>query len=397
MLRWTWRLLRTTDRRVLSRFVGSLGVGSLRALRRFEQRRRRGERFPAFLFLSLTNSCNLRCQGCWVTPTRPPRELDLGTLDRLLSDAVAQGTTLIGLLGGEPLLHHGMLELIGRHPECYFILFSNGTLLTDEVTGQLRAAGNVTPLISIEGRELTSDERRRGERVWQRSLAGVDACVRAGLVTGVATSVCRSNLHELANERFVDELVDQGVHYLWYYLYRPVGPDPSPELALSADQVLTLRRFLVRERTRAPMLIVDAYWDEAGRGLCPAASGVGHHISPSGDLEPCPPLQFADQRLGADGRSASELFNSSELLRRFSQLVASTTRGCILMERPDLLRELLVNSGAYDSSGRDSVLDELAAMTPRCSHDLPGDEVPETAWPYRLAKRHWFFGLGAYG
>jgi len=31
------------------------------------------------------------------------------------------------------------------------------------------------------------------------------------------------------------------------------------------------------------------------------------------------------------------------------------------------------------------------------SHDLPGQEIPERYWPYRLAKKHWFFGFGAYG
>ena len=30
------------------------------------------------------------------------------------------------------------------------------------------------------------------------------------------------------------------------------------------------------------------------------------------------------------------------------------------------------------------------------SQHLPGQEVPEEHWVYRFAKKHWFFGFGAY-
>jgi hypothetical protein len=31
----------------------------------------------------------------------------------------------------------------------------------------------------------------------------------------------------------------------------------------------------------------------------------------------------------------------------------------------------------------------------RSQHD-PGHEIPEKHWLYRFAKKHWFFGFGAY-
>ena len=39
------------------------GMGAVAAYRR---RLARGELFPPFLFLALTDACNLRCRGCWV-------------------------------------------------------------------------------------------------------------------------------------------------------------------------------------------------------------------------------------------------------------------------------------------------------------------------------------------
>jgi len=67
------------------------------------------------------------------------------------------------------------------------------------------------------------------------------------------------------------------------------------------------------------------------------------------------------------------------------------------MERPDLLLELVGARGARDTSGRGTGLAELRAMASRPSHDMTGEEVPEATWHYRLMKRRWFFGFGAYG
>jgi hypothetical protein len=41
-------------------------------------------------------------------------------------------------------------------------------------------------------------------------------------------------------------------------------------------------------------------------------------------------------------------------------------------------------------------LTELDAMRSRHSQHNPGNEVPEEHWAYRFAKKHWFFGFGAY-
>jgi hypothetical protein len=182
---------------------------------------------------------------------------------------------------------------------------------------------------------------------------------------------------------------------LWYHIYRPVGPDPSPELALSPDEQLRIRRFVVEMRATKPIGIIDAYYDAAGQALCPAATGFTHHISPWGDIEPCPIIQFATDSI-YDDRTLSETFHRSQFLRDFRQLAAATTRGCIVLERPDLLHELTVLHGARDTTARQSAVAELLAMPPRPSQFNPAEEVPEKSWAYRILKRHFFSDFGAY-
>lgn len=391
------RMLIEPDKRVLARFAWNFGWKGMRAVQRFEKRMAQGKAFfPAFLFISVTDRCNLVCQGCWVTAASPARELDVATLDRLVSECKAQGSFFFGILGGEPLLHKGLFDLFGRHPDAYFLLFTNGTLITNETAREMRRLGNVSPLISIEGTPEVSDERRGGSDVHERTLAGLEHCRRNRLVIGAATSICRSNVETLATETFVRELARLGVHYLWYYIYRPVGPRPTPELALTAEQIAALRRFIVDSRDWAPLLVVDAYWDHAGQALCPAAVGMAHHIGPGGDVEPCPPLQFAADNIH-DSRPVAELFRDSAFLKAFRDFSRTTTRGCVIMDHPERLRSFLVAQAARDTSGRGTGLQELAAMQPHPSHGTPAAVIPERNVWFRLAKKYWFFGFGAYG
>src|SRR3989442_13104357 len=207
-----YRILRTADTRLLWKFAWNFGIKGALSVEKFKRRIKRGEYFPPFLYVSIINSCNLRCQGCWVD-VEEKDAIDLDTLNRTVTDAKRHGNAFFGMLGGEPLMHPELLELLAAHPDCYFQLFTNGQFITEEIAHRLRALANATPLISIEGREITSDERRGRKDVFNKTLRGLEHCLRARLLTGVATSVCRSNIDELLTAEWLRELIRLGVHY----------------------------------------------------------------------------------------------------------------------------------------------------------------------------------------
>jgi len=395
LLRLTRRMLTEVDRRALWKFTWNFGVQGLRAMHAFQRRLRAGVHFPPFLHISIINSCQLRCQGCWVDVDAPRQMITLAEVQRLIAEARPYGNRFFGLLGGEPLLHPHFFDIVEAHPDCYFQVFTNGHLLDDAAARRLRAAGNVTPLISIEGSEVVSDQRRGRPGVLARTLAGLENCRKHKLLFGVATSVCQTNF-ELVSEAWLRRLIDLGVHYVWFYAYRVVGPQPAPELALTRDQLRRMREFIVTMRGKLPIGIVDAYWDAQGQALCPAAVGISHHIGPGGHIAPCPVVQFAAEHI-RNGASLYDLLPRSAFIRDFRETAAATTRGCVLLERPDIVRTLVERHGAADSTQRGTGLAELAALVPRESHHDPEHEIPERHWLYRFAKRNWFFGMGAYG
>ena len=389
------RSMRNASVRCVSKFAWNFGVKGLISVERFKRRLKRGEYFPPFLYLSIINSCNLRCQGCWVDVEAERTQIDLETLNKTIRDAKAHGNVFFGILGGEPFMHPELLDLLRAHPDCYFQIFTNGQFITDKIAAELRRVGNATPLISIEGRELTSDQRRGNKQVLSRTLRGLDACLRAGLLTGVATSVCQTNIDELLTESWLQELIDRGVHYTWFHTYRPVGPKMNPALALRPDQLVRVRKFVVEMRAKMPIAIIDAYYDGEGQALCPMSTGISHHVNPAGEIEPCPIIQFATENI-RDSRGIFATMRDSTFLRDFRELSAQHTRGCVVLERPDLVKDLVVKHNARDTTLRGTARAELDAMTPRFSQWLPGEEVPEQHWMYRLAKKYWFSDFGAY-
>lgn len=392
------RLLLETDKRLLWKLFWNMGVKGFRSVLKHKSRLKKGEFFPPYLYISIINSCNLRCQGCWVDVSHKQNKIELDALNRMVTEAKAMGNSFFGLLGGEPFMHKELLDFLAQHRDVYFQVFTNGHFITDKVAKELRKLGNVTPLISVEGSEIVSDERRRGAQgnVFNHTMEGLKNCLNNKVLTGVCTSLCQSNFEDLLQESWVDQLIKMGVMYCWFHIYRPVGPDANPDLALTPEQQRRARQFVVDTRCKKPIIVIDAYYDADGNALCPAATGFTHHINPWGDIEPCPIVQFAKESIH-DDRPLKDTFNNSDFLRDFRETAASHTRGCIVLERPDLVADLANRHQAKDSTARGTSMEEVNAMTPRRSQYHPDMEpIPEKSWAYRLAKKFAFHEYGVY-
>lgn len=389
------RLLFKTDRKCLYKFIYNMGIKGSLGFSRFQKRINRGDDyFPAFTFISVTDDCNLNCQGCWVMGKKKKERLSPETIDKIITETKQKGSYFFGILGGEPLLYKPLFEIFQKHQDCYFQLFTNGTLISPEVAEKLRKCANVSPLISFEGDEQVADIRRGGKNVFANTVQAVENCTKAGLVTGVAISVCKSNFEMATSAKFINSLIEKGVTYLWYYIFRPVGENASFELALNKNEIRKLRQHIVDARDEYPIVIIDTYWDEKGKGLCPAANGLSHHINASGDVEPCPVIQLAADNV--NDKTMPELYRGSKYLNEIRHAINNKTTGCVVMEDPYWLADFSEKMGAKDTSGRGNELERLRTAKVVDSHGSC-DDIPEKNKWYKFAKKRAFFGLGAYG
>ena len=122
-LRLAKRFLFETDKRLLTKAAWILGVKGLLSVHRHKRRLKRGEFFPPFLYLSVINSCNLRCQGCWVDVAAKQEKIEVDAVNETIRQAkakiIAMSVTPLVLAKKLPsnFSQPGRFNRFGRHTD----------------------------------------------------------------------------------------------------------------------------------------------------------------------------------------------------------------------------------------------------------------------------------------
>jgi MoaA/NifB/PqqE/SkfB family radical SAM enzyme len=269
--------VRKGDQRAKDRFRASHGCGP-----------------PDFLVLSPGKACNLSCVGCYASSGPTREKLDWRTADRIVTDAHDRwGTRFFVVSGGEPLAWRSdgkdVLDLAGRHGDCFFLMYSNGTLIDDRVARRFGALGNVIPGLSVEGlRERT--DARRGRGVFDKVLAAMGRLRREGVLYGLSITATRENADEVLSDELVDLFFGKmGAAYAWVFHYMPIGRAFTLDLMLTPEQRARLWRRvwqLVRERG----LFLADFWSSATLSngcLAGGRSGGYFYVDWNGAVSPC--------------------------------------------------------------------------------------------------------------
>ena len=135
-----------------------------------------------FMFLMLTERCNLACAHCWgAFPAR--QELPLKTVLRIVDELVAGGGNFLVLSGGEPLLYPGLktvLERVGRQLPVQ--ICSNGILIDEGWARYLAESGlDIRVQISLDGPTAAVHDAIRGPGTFEGALRGIRNLQAAGL------------------------------------------------------------------------------------------------------------------------------------------------------------------------------------------------------------------------
>jgi MoaA/NifB/PqqE/SkfB family radical SAM enzyme len=209
--------------------------------------------------------CNLTCRHCFISCS--PHNHSFGYLDfddvrRALEESVALGVKEYYFTGGEPFLHPdlpAMLELTLRYGPA--TVLTNATVLHDDWLARLARAEAASPYslelrVSIDGADAASNDAVRGERSFERALAGVERLLAHGFLPIVTVVRTRDDQDEAELFRaFVALLRAQGCD-------RP-RVKVLPTLRLGAE-VERQRGYLDEERVTPEMM--DGY--DQGRLLC---------------------------------------------------------------------------------------------------------------------------------
>ncbi len=312
-----------------------------RAARLRDRHEAAGLHVPPFVVYSITDRCNLDCAGCYAKllhrSDRP--EVSDRRLRGILDEVRDLGVSVILLAGGEPLLRQNLLAFTAGFPEILFLLFTNGSLVDGAAIDRLREQRHVVPVLSIEGGEAQTDDRRGGG-TYRYVIETMARLRKRRVFFGTSTTLTRENFDLATSEAHLKGLIRRGCRLFYYINYVPVKPG-TDHLQLEPVQVRELEERLARHRRSLPALFIAFPHDEVALGGCLAAGRGFLHINAYGDVEPCPFSPYSDTNLNET--SFAEAL-ASPLLQRIldSGVVLDETDGrCALWKRRSWVARLL--------------------------------------------------------
>jgi len=292
---------------------------------------REGLLVPPVLIASITSRCNLACAGCYMhgRHEKPAAEMSREVLSGVVDQAADLGVSVIVIAGGEPLVRQEEIVACARsHLEVLFPVFTNGLLIDEDAIGKIAACRNLVPIISFEGFREDTDSRR-GDGVYDRLLAICARLKKSGIFFGCSVTTSQENFSRVTDETFVRQILEAGARVFTYVEYVPMESG-TESIVLTHEQKKVLQIVLADFNRKFPALFIGFPGDEDAYGGCLAAGRGFVHVSPSGNLEPCPAAPYSDANLADVPLKEALCSRLLERIRNEHGLLTESAGGCAL-------------------------------------------------------------------
>ncbi|KYK32125.1 MAG: radical SAM protein [Theionarchaea archaeon] len=281
----------------------------------------------------ITRQCNLRCKHCYSNSgVKRDKELTVKEIKKLIDQLANIGVLNVMLTGGEPLLHPHFFDVLTyiRSKPMSCVIFSNGTLITQEVVDTLAEIGVLSVNISVDGAVPETHDAFRGvQGSFEKAVNAITMLREADIAVRCNTSLHKGNIGEFVEiTTLLEELgVENSRVYPISYSGRPEKSDifVTPEEYRRA--LKRLNQHLVQQGKEVRI--------ELPYSLLLKNCGIGMDsltIRSNGNVVPCPP--FPDDASLGNVREIplAEIWNNSVFLneaRSINAFEVSPCRECI--------------------------------------------------------------------
>jgi MoaA/NifB/PqqE/SkfB family radical SAM enzyme len=297
---------------------------------------------PPVMIVSITSRCNLACAGCYMhgRGDRPKAEMSPEVLVSVVDQAAGLGVSIIVIAGGEPLIRQEeILTLAKAHPQILFPVFSNGLLIDEAMAAAIAQCRNIVPVISFEGFRTETDQRR-GSGVYDWLLSVCARLKGRNIFFGCSMTTTRKNFDNVTGETFIRQMTGAGTRAFTFVEYVPIEAG-TENLVLTHEQKKTLQAVLADYSRKFPALFIGFPGDEDIYGGCLAAGRGFVHVSPSGDLEPCPAAPYSDANLTTVPLEDALRSRLLDRIRNGHGLLTETSGGCALRANRAWVQEIV--------------------------------------------------------
>ncbi len=310
---------------------------------------------PSLTVISPTFRCNLKCYGCYSANYAQNDVLDFDTIDRILTEGKEYGMYFAVITGGEPFIRRDMMKIFDKHSDMVFQVYTNGVYIEkDGLAKDIVRLGNIIPCFSVEGYEEQTDARR-GKGVFRTVMSLMDELNALGGLYGYSATATRENNELIVSDEFVDFFEKKGCYVGWYFNYMPVGRSPALDL-MPTPQQRDYRGKRIRELRKTRQLPIVDFWMDGtvagSQGHACLAGGRGYfHVTASGDVDPCVFVQYHTDNIL--NKKVIDVLRSPffTAIRKRQEEYTNLLRPCMVIDRPQVLRDVVASNGAVPSQG----------------------------------------------
>lgn len=234
--------------------------------------------------IEVNDYCDLRCSMCYMPATG--RELDPDALIRLFDQVRGCGVR-IELLGGEPLMHPGIIDIVrnakSRARSPFVQIYTNGIHATPEMAEELAGAGLDAAIVSlISHRPEVQDEFTDVPGSWSDSIAGLRNLQAAGVRTYTFTAIHERNYLDYKDiYYYVKDILES--HALFYRYIPQQADDP---LMISPEAWREIKRWILLEKNLPHSRFLRNFFMLTGNA-CSGGNFV-FTVKVDGTVQPCP-------------------------------------------------------------------------------------------------------------
>ena len=364
-------------KRIFENFV--INAALLGSPRQEVNKEKYGCNIPWAILIDPTSACNLKCTGCWAAEYGNSLNMSYDELDSIIKQANELGTYMFIYSGGEPLVRkHDIIKLCEAHPESMFLAFTNATLIDEAFADEMLRVKNFVPAISVEGFEAETDGRR-GAGTYKAVVRAMEILKRKKLLFGISCCYTSVNTDVIGSEEYIDDMIEKGAKFAWFFTYMPVGKDAAPKLLATAEQRKYMYEQIRRFRETKPLFTIDFWNDGEYVKGCVAGGRYYLHINANGDMEPCAFIHYSDSNIREKTlleALQSPLFMEYHMGQPFNE---NHLRPCPLLDNPGRLAEMVERSGAKSTDLQNP--EDVCDLTEKCVETAEAwAEIADELW-----------------
>lgn len=207
--------------------------------------------------VEVTLRCNCKCDYCLVFQNNLPQinsSMSENTAQKIINfyqRNIQNGSIMIS--GGEPLLNWPVVKLFIKKIKDSIKIFTNGTIINQDILGTLRKNQNVKLMISLDGKRIHNKKRKfqNGKEIYSMVIKNIKIFQKNNCNLGIACLCTNENVKDLykITKFFVNNL---GIKYLGisfpHYISNSFNQKNDLDIKKYTDEMINIFDFAVKNK-----------------------------------------------------------------------------------------------------------------------------------------------------